>query len=164
MEATLLRRRHARARRSGGQYRELLKKGEMKPSMSRTGNLYDNAATECFNATYKRAGVGLAEEPAATLRGPQRRVTSSTTLKNTPTGSAATARSATSHLWTSRTNSTPPCVRLSNVSIKPGEARSLLRAVEGQAAGLAGSERTCFVPQATDDSTGSGAYGRRNPL
>ena len=72
----------------------------MEPSMSRKGNPYDNAAMESFNATYKRECVGLAE-----ARG------------GYATRAEATAdffdyvekyynRSATKHLWTSRTNST----------------------------------------------------------
>lgn len=43
-------------------YRGLLRAAGLEASMSRTGNPYDNAAMESFNATYKRECVGLAEE------------------------------------------------------------------------------------------------------
>jgi putative transposase len=50
----------------GGQYasldhREILAAAGIKPSMSRVGNPYDNAAMESFMATYKRECVALAE-------------------------------------------------------------------------------------------------------
>jgi putative transposase len=44
-----------------GEYRALLAAGGLVASMSRTGNPYDNAAMESFNATYKRECVGLAQ-------------------------------------------------------------------------------------------------------
>ena len=47
---------------ASGEYRELLRAGGLEPSMSRTGNPYDNAVMESFHATYKRECVGLAEE------------------------------------------------------------------------------------------------------
>ena len=43
------------------EHRELLQAAGMEPSMSRTGNPYDNAAMESFMATYKRECVGLAQ-------------------------------------------------------------------------------------------------------
>lgn len=42
-------------------YREQLEQAGCVASMSRSGNPYDNAAMESFNATYKRECVGLAE-------------------------------------------------------------------------------------------------------
>lgn len=47
---------------ASGEYRELLQAAGFQASMSRSGNPYDNAAMESFNATYKRECVGLAEE------------------------------------------------------------------------------------------------------
>jgi transposase InsO family protein len=47
---------------ASGEYRTILAAAGLEPSMSRTGNPYDNAAMESFNATYKRECVGLAEE------------------------------------------------------------------------------------------------------
>ena len=47
---------------ASSEYRGLLRAGGLEPSMSRTGNPYDNAVMESFNATYKRECVGLAEE------------------------------------------------------------------------------------------------------
>jgi len=47
---------------ASGDYRGLLEATGLEPSMSRSGNPYDNAAMESFNATYKRECVGLAEE------------------------------------------------------------------------------------------------------
>ncbi|MCQ6325384.1 DDE-type integrase/transposase/recombinase, partial [Bacillus cereus] len=35
------------------QYNQLLKKYQMKPSMSRKGNCWDNASIECFFSHYK---------------------------------------------------------------------------------------------------------------
>lgn len=46
---------------ASGEYRDLLAAAGLEASMSRTGNPYDNAAMESFNATYKRECVGLAE-------------------------------------------------------------------------------------------------------
>jgi transposase InsO family protein len=46
---------------ASGEYREQLHAASLEPSMSRSGNPYDNAAMESFNATYKRECVGLAE-------------------------------------------------------------------------------------------------------
>ena len=46
---------------ASGEYREQLKAAGLEASMSRSGNPYDNAAMESFNATYKRECVGLAE-------------------------------------------------------------------------------------------------------
>ena len=46
---------------ASGEYRGWLAAAGLKPSMSRAGNPYDNAAMESFNATYKRECVGLAE-------------------------------------------------------------------------------------------------------
>jgi transposase InsO family protein len=43
------------------EYRALLAASGLVASMSRTGNPYDNAAMESFNATYKRECVGLAQ-------------------------------------------------------------------------------------------------------
>jgi transposase InsO family protein len=47
---------------ASSEYRGLLNATGLEASMSRTGNPYDNAAMESFNATYKRECVGLAEE------------------------------------------------------------------------------------------------------
>lgn len=44
------------------EYRGQLEQAGMDASMSRSGNPYDNAAMESFNATYKRECVGLAED------------------------------------------------------------------------------------------------------
>ncbi len=41
------------------EYRALLAAAGLEASMSRTGNPYDNAVMESFNATYKRECVGL---------------------------------------------------------------------------------------------------------
>lgn len=46
---------------ASGEYRGLLSAAGLEASMSRSGNPYDNAAMESFNATYKRECVGLAE-------------------------------------------------------------------------------------------------------
>jgi transposase InsO family protein len=47
---------------ASGQYRKILAQARLQPSMSRSGNPYDNAAMESFNATYKRECVGLAQK------------------------------------------------------------------------------------------------------
>ena len=47
---------------ASGEYREQLQAAGLEASMSRSGNPYDNAAMESFNATYKRECVGLAEQ------------------------------------------------------------------------------------------------------
>lgn len=44
-----------------GEPRALRQAAGLKPSMSRAGNPYDNAAMESFLATYKRECVGLAQ-------------------------------------------------------------------------------------------------------
>jgi len=46
---------------ASGEYRGWLAAAGLEPSMSRSGNPYDNAAMESFNATYKRECVGLAQ-------------------------------------------------------------------------------------------------------
>jgi putative transposase len=46
---------------ASSEYRGLLTASGLEASMSRTGNPYDNATMESFNATYKRECVGLAE-------------------------------------------------------------------------------------------------------
>ena len=46
---------------ASGEYRAQLQAAGLEASMSRSGNPYDNAAMESFNATYKRECVGLAK-------------------------------------------------------------------------------------------------------
>jgi len=47
---------------ASSQYRKILEQARLQPSMSRSGNPYDNAAMESFNATYKRQCVGLPQK------------------------------------------------------------------------------------------------------
>ncbi len=47
---------------ASGEHRALIVAAGLELSLSRAGNPYDNAAMESFMATYKREGVGLAEE------------------------------------------------------------------------------------------------------
>ena len=46
---------------ASAEYRSVINAAGLRPSMSRAGNPYDNAAMESFNATYKRECVSLAE-------------------------------------------------------------------------------------------------------
>lgn len=47
---------------ASSEYRDVLQAAGLEASMSRSGNPYDNAAMESFNATDKRECVGLAEQ------------------------------------------------------------------------------------------------------